>query len=43
MASLLKDVGVYDDLTLKPIDIHGAYSGRMKRVGKVGIHCLLLM
>lgn len=41
MASLLKDVGVYDDLTLKPIDMHGAYSGRMKRVGKVGIHCHL--
>lgn len=37
MASLLKDIGIYSVLSLKPIDIHGAYSGRMKRIGRVRV------
>ena len=35
MASLLKKVGIFDQLPLKPIDMHGVYSGRSKRICRV--------
>ena len=35
MASLLKELGVYEQVVMKPIDIHGVYSGKLNRVVKV--------
>ena len=37
MASLLKEVGVFDKINFKYIDLHVAFNGRTKRIGKVGV------
>ncbi|KAK8830888.1 hypothetical protein WA577_003589, partial [Blastocystis sp. JDR] len=35
MARLLREIGVYDSLELQPIDLHMAYSGRSKKIGRL--------
>ena len=39
MARLLREIGVYDSLELQPIDLHMAYSGRSKKIGRVRLFC----
>lgn len=40
MARLLREIGVYDSLELQPIDLHMAYSGRSKKIGRVRLFSL---
>lgn len=39
MARLLREIGVYDSLELQLIDLHMAYSGRSKKIGRVRLFC----
>lgn len=43
MAQLLREIGVYDNLELRPIDLHMVYSGRLNKIGRVAIIGVLLM